>query len=58
MSVLKWYIWRTQCRKWHSDARWQLFRQASIKGVSMNNQTQISSCKKEVDAVRKSHTVA
>ena len=41
MSVPKWYIWRTQCQKWHSDAKWQLFRQASITGVSMSNQTQI-----------------
>ena len=30
MSVLKWYIWRTQCQKWPSAAKWQLFRQASI----------------------------
>ena len=41
MSVPKWYIWRTQCQKWHSDAKWQLFRQANITGVSMSNQTQI-----------------
>ena len=42
MSVLKWYIWRMQCQKWHSDAKWQLFRQANITGVSMSNQTQIA----------------
>jgi pimeloyl-ACP methyl ester carboxylesterase len=41
MSALKWCIWRTQCQTWHSDAKWQLFRQANIKGVSMSNQTQI-----------------
>ena len=49
MSMLKWYIWWTQCQKWHSEAKWQLFKQANIKGVSMSNQTQISSSKKEIN---------
>ena len=31
MLVPKWYIWRMQCQKCHSDTQWQLSRQVRIQ---------------------------